>query len=336
MTIKKLTLFLIISLSAFTSAMSETTEYCRVVVYRNNSGVDDGSTYKILSNNTLITELKNKNYYSFYVPKGMLNLKAYYMISAEINLAVVKSSTCYVRLDLNTEGSKQIARLVAVDSIRATNEMITCRIPDARKPVKENLIPLNKIAMNLGAGWAFKRIPVIVTNYNDDATIGFGGGFNGSLFYTRELNEYFGMDFNLSAQESNIIPSLNNASVSFSRTSFSVQPFLIIPLNYESRRRLKLGIGLDYYLSASLDFDTEKMNNGFKESWTYDNPWGYSISTSFEEIFRNNWACEVGLKLSGVKYRFVSSDGRWAPTDSELGSPGGLSLYFQVGLGYHF
>src|ERR1035437_9448945 len=300
MSLKKITLCFLFILLTFSPLLAENSPYCRIIVYRNNLSTDDVYSYKILSNNTLVTELQNKNYFAFYAPAGTLNIKAYYMVSAELDVSVVKNITSYVRLDLRTVKDKQIASLVVVDSVTATNEIAACKIPNAHKPIQQRSIPQNQLGLNVGGGWSFTRVPMIVTTTATDATIGFGGGFGGMIYFAREFNDYLGMDFDLGVQESNIIPGLDNASVDFTRGCFSVTPFFIIPLNAESSKRLKIGAGVDLYFGSVLDINTEKIKNGIVEKWNYNQPLGYHIACLYEAVFNRNWVGRGGFQLNSV------------------------------------
>ena len=336
MILKKSFLCIIALLFISSSLFSEQTAYCRIVIYRNNPSSEDDTAYKILSNETLLTDLHNRNYFAFYMPEGILNLKAYYRVSADLEVSIVRNMTCFIRLDVSTVEDKQIAKMVVVDSITASNEMLSCKIPNAHKPISNRTIPQNKIGISLAPGWGFDRIPIITTTYSSEATIGFGGGFNGLISYTREISSFFGMDFDLSTQSSSIKPYLSNASVDFSRDCLSINPFFIIPVKDGGRKRIKIGAGVDYYFGSVLNFDMSKLKGGFNEKWNYNNALGYNVTGMYEDIFRNNWTGQVGLKLCSVNYRFESTQGNYAPTDNTFGNPNGLSLYFLVGLGYHF
>lgn len=336
MAFKQFSLSIIAFLFVSSSVLSENSSYCKVVIYRNNPSTEDGYAYKVLSNNTLLTELKNKNYFTFYMPEGKLNLKAYYVVSAEIDLPIVKNKTSFVRLDVLTENSKQIAKLVVVDSITANKEILSCKTPTVHKRINYNEVLKNQIGLSIGGGWSFTRIPIIVTTQSTDATLGFGGGFNGSIFYTREFSEYFGTDFNLSTQSSGILPGLTNASVNFNRGCLSITPFFIIPINADGEKRIKLGAGLDYYFGANLNFDMAKLKDGFNEKWNYNQPLGYNITGMYEVIFQNNLSVQAGGRFCSVKYKFVSSQGSRIPTDATYGNPSGMGLFFLLGIGYRF
>lgn len=336
MTLKQFSLSIIAFLSVCSSVLSENSPYCKVVIYRNNPSTEDGYGYKVLSNNTLLTELKNKNFFTFYMPEGKLNLKAYYIVSAELDIQIVKNRTSFVRLDVLTENSKQIAKLVVVDSITANKEIMSCKIPTVHKRVNYNEVLKNQIDLSIGGGWSFTRIPIIVTTQSSEATLGFGGGFNGMISYTREFSEYFGTDFNLSTQSSGILPGLTNASVDFNRGCLSITPFFIIPINTDGQKRIKLGAGLDYYFGADLNFDMAKLKDGFNEKWNYNQPLGYNITGMYEVIFRNNLSVQAGGRFCSVKYKFVSSQGTWVPTDATYGNPSGSGLFFLLGIGYRF
>jgi len=336
MIFKKITLCLLTLFCISNSLFSEKTAYCRIVIYRNNPSTEDGTAYKIVSNETLLTELQNKNYFAFYMPEGNLNLKAYYMVSADLEIPIVKKTTYFIRLDVHREDAKQLAKMVVVDSITATKEMMTCKIPNSHNPIRNNDILKNQLGLSIGGGWSFTRIPVIYTTTSSDATLGFGGGFNGTVFYTHEFSEYFGTDIHLCAQSSGVIPSLTNASVDFTRGCISITPFFIIPINSDGLKRIKLGAGVDYYFNAVLNFDMAKLKDGFNEKWNYNSPLGYNITGMYEQIFSNNLSVQAGGRLCSVKYRFESSQGNYAPTDTTFGNPSGLGLFFLLGMGYRF
>jgi hypothetical protein len=333
---KKITLCLVALLTVCNALFAEQSSYSKIVIYRNNASAENAYPYKILSNGTLLTELQNKNYFTFYMPEGILNLRAYYIVSADLQLPIVKNKSCYIRLDIQTVHDKQQAKMIVVDSLTATNEILSCKVPNIHNHIKNKLIPDNKIGFSLGAGWNFDKVPLIVTTSNSEASIGFGGGINAMISYTREFSDYFGMDFDLSTQTSSITPYLNNATVNFNRGCLSVNPFFIIPLQKDHRKRIKLGAGLDYYFTTGMNFETEKLKDGFNAEWTYNQPLGYNVTGMFEDIFRNNWSIHVGLKLCNVTYQFVSSNVNQYPSDQALGNPNGLGLFFLAGIGYHF
>jgi len=336
MILKKIVFCLISLILSISTAFSEKTSYCRIVIYRINPSIEDVSAYKIESNSTLLTELKNKSYFAFYMPEGDLKIKAYDKVSDELDVHIVKNTNYFIRLDVKTEGTKQSAKLVVVDSIEARNELLSCKIPDARNPASQNRFYSNGIGISLGAGWGFHNTSIITTTDNYHSTISYGGGFDLMGVYTREFNEYFGIDFEVSVQESFLMPALTNASATFSRGRFSVNPFFILPLNADCTKRLKIGAGLDYYFSTVLSLETEKLINGMNAMFYYNQPLGYHFSCIYEQFFNRNLSARIGGKLSDVKYKFESSDSNWYPTDNTFSNPSGLTLYFLLGIGYHF
>jgi hypothetical protein len=336
MILKKIIFCIFALFLAVGNVFSEKTAYCRIVIYRTNSSAVDFSVYKIESNRILLTELKNKSYFTFYMPEGDLNIMATDRVSAGLDLTIVKNKNYYIRLDELTEGSTQRAKLVAVDSVVAKNELLSCTIPKVRKRATENLNPPNGIGISLGAGWGSQKSPIIKTTGNRNSTISYGGGFDLMGTYTREFYEYFGMDFDLSIQESYLIPSLSNASINFSRGRFSFRPFCIFPLNDVCTKRLKVGAGLDFYFTSVLNIKTEKLINGVNEKLYYNQPIGYHFSCVYEQFINENFTMMIGGKLSDVTYKFESSDVRGFPSDSFYSNPSGLSLYLLLGVGYHF
>jgi len=68
----------------------------------------------------------------------------------------------------------------------------------------------------------------------------------------------------------------------------------------------------------------------------YNQPLGYHFSCIYEQFFNRNLSARIGGKLSDVKYKFESSDSNWYPTDNTFSNPSGLTLYFLLGIGYHF
>lgn len=154
--------------------------------------------------------------------------------------------------------------------------------------------------------------------------------------YTREFSKSFGMDIDLSIQQSFLVPSLTNASASFSRGRISVRPFILVPLNANDTKRLKVGVGLDSYFSTVLNMETEKLVNGTNGNWYYNKPLGYHFSCVYEQFVNDNFSLMAGGKVSNVTYKFESSDVNWYPSESSYTDPNGLTFYLIFGAGYHF
>lgn len=333
--LKRFLFCLMIIFSGINTLLASNNNTCRIVIYRNDTIEDYHSSYKVYMNDSVITKLKNKIYYSFYVGEGKVNLKINNPHLSKISLSPKKNRTYFIKISPNPISTDSAAIFSLVDSTLARKEFIRNCIAD-KAPKKEEVIkPINSIGFNIGGGFGLDKTSVIYTTDYKDVFISYGGGFDVGLNYTLEFYKYMGLSCDLGYKRSYLYPSIDNGSIHFERKNISFTPICIIPLNHLETSRLKLGIGGDFYLSPVMTIDISKLKDGFGDTWKYKNNQGYHISAFYEQLMHNNMSVNMGICYYNVVFNFDSGE-NYHPTSDNLihGQGGGINII--GGFGYHF
>jgi hypothetical protein len=101
-----------------------------------------------------------------------------------------------------------------------------------------------------------------------------------------------------------LIPYLSNATTTYRRGYLSITPAFMIPMDDESNRKFRLGIGYDLYYDNHLIINGSKVPNCFDAVWKYKMANGFHVTATYNMTFLNNWNLDYGLKYYYVYYNF--------------------------------
>ncbi|WP_243347791.1 hypothetical protein [Parabacteroides sp. FAFU027] len=325
----------VILLSVITALWASDTNNCRIVFYRNDNLENQHPAYKVYMADSIITKLKNKTYYSFYVKPGCLYFKNYNPNLSEIHLKTQKDKTYFIKLGPNPVSPDSSLVFTLMDSAMARKELIRNQLTNKAPTKKDVFIPQNSIGFNIGGGFGLDKASAVNTTTAEDAYISFGGGLDLGLNYTLEFIKNFGLALDFGYKRSFLHPSISNGSIHFERKNISITPLYMIPLNKKESSRLKIGIGGDLYLNPEMTFELSKIKDGFDDTWKYKDQQGFHISAFYETIMPSDWSFQIGITYYNVNYNFKSGE-KYYPTSDFLinGQGGGINI--TGGLGYHF
>jgi len=334
MNLKKLYLVVISIMSL--ASLNAQSKYAKIVVYRNeNTTVKVEEDYKIFADDNLTTSLKNYHFEEFYMPRGSFKLKVNEIFSSISKVECESGQTYYYRINRNFSLPDKPITIVAVDSVTAKNDLKYLRSYFVRKPNDINIARRNGIGINLEPGVGFERVQLMGTTVGTAVMHSFGGGASFGLNYSYKFSDYFGWSAELSHQLSILTPHLTNADVTFDQSILSTTPYITFPVIKRNEQKIKIGGGIDYHFSPVLIIETEKVSNGFNDKWTYSNAFGYHFILFYEAMIGPNIRGHVGFKYSDVQYSYINGE-KYQPTDGQLKTPRGNSLFFSLGAEYCF
>jgi len=221
--------------------------------------------------------------------------------------------------------------LIPVDSVYAKSAIKTKGI---RKILESEALPdrqKSRFGINFGAGIGLKNIDMLVSTDGDDSSISFGGGLQLGAEYGVELNSLLDIGIQANYMLASLAPPLKNAEIDFSRFHLAFRPSLIIPFEGGFKSRLKLGPGLDYYFSATMSLETNKIDGGFNGDWNYSNSLGWHIALIYEYTINRSFMYTFGLRYSGTKYAYENSNSFHVPLHNDLLNGNGNSIDFMMG-----
>jgi hypothetical protein len=316
--------------------LSAQTQYAKIVVYRNEPiNVKEEEVFKIYADETLTTILRNNTFEEFYMPEGSFKLKVNEIYPTICKVACNIGHTYYYRINRNFSLADKPITIVSVDSLTANNELKYLKSNILKKSNVVNIDRRNSIGFVFEPGVGFEKIGILNTTVGTQVMHSFGGGVAFGLSYGYKFSDYFGWSLELSKQFSVLNPSVTNASVVFNQGVFSTTPFFTIPLIKRYKQKIKVGGGVDYRFGAVLNIETEELNNGFNDKWTYKNTFGYHVITFYEWELGTNIRMHGGFKYNDAHYSYVWSE-KFIPLDPRLRTPHGNSLSVSIGCDYFF
>jgi len=333
MHLKKLYLICIGMISL--AGMNAQTKYAKIVVYRNEDVTTKAvEEYKIYVDDNLTTSLRNYSTDEFYMPEGSFRLRVNDESPATLTVKCSKGNNYYFKVYRNRSLPNKPLAIEAVDSVTAKTEMKYVKKSVTRKTETSNMGYQNAIGIVLEPVWGFNNVGMLSTTTGTEAKLNFGGNGIVGIGYSREFSDNFGWSVELQDLFSSLTPQITNGSVDFNTGIISTTPYFKIPI-FKHKQNIKIGAGFDYHFSPTLTYDTEKLVNGIKDEWTYNDALGYHIILFFETMVGKRLKVHTGLKYSDVNYTF-SSGKKYNPTSDELKTIRGNSMAVSLGLEYCF
>jgi hypothetical protein len=168
----------------------------------------------------------------------------------------------------------------------------------------EPLNTSNKLRLQLEGylGFGLDSIKVGETSGGEDVKISGGGGFGGGATLGYGLSRSVDIDGTLGFQVSGLLPAVENARGTFSRS------FLLATVKYKipfrENLQWKLGAGVGYYMGGELDIDIDQgILNGGHTVVDYKNATGFHATGELEIALQRNLVLAVGLKYYKVDYK---------------------------------
>lgn len=306
----------------------------KIIFYRESSQIYSGAAYSIYANGFPVAKLKNQSYYVFECEPNIYNISLDKKSKPNVVINAEAGKTYYILLGFKSNFWTVTPELYLVDSFSAEaliNNGYLKKVDLFTNFAK----PQNRIGLNLGGGAGIKNENVLMLDNGDYSSMSYGGGVGFGLILGHQFGKYFDTEIGFDYQFSELSPSVSNAKMTFNRFSASITPTFVIPLKGGDFRRIKIGGGLSYFLSAKLKADLSKIPDGFKDTWTYNNPLGYHIVVLYEQDISDNWSFNMGIKWIDVSYKLTETQ-RVTPTDSFFFTPNGSGILFNIGVYYKF
>jgi hypothetical protein len=269
------------------------------------------------------------------MPEGSFNLRVNDESPTVQKIECSKGNTYYFKIYRNLNLSNKAIAIVPIDSLTAKNEMKYVKKSPTRQATVFSLEKRNAFGIVFEPGRGFSKTEIINTTEGTASMLSFGGEGTIGFSYSHEFSDNFGWSAELQDQFSSLTPSVTNASVVFDRGIVSTTPYFTIPLKFTHEQKLKIGAGLDYHFNPVLTFDTEKLVDGFKDEWIYNNTLGYHLIAFFEMKLGKRLRGHSGLKYSNVHYTFESSKS-YQPGTADFKTPHANTLAASFGLDYCF
>lgn len=330
------TLYIICFIIICLGKLNAQTRYAKIVVYRNENVYEKvEEKYKIFADGNQTASLKNYNFEEFYMPEGKFVLKVNEIYATVSKVECSLGHTYYFRINRNYSLPDKAITIVAVDSLAANNELKYLRSFTPIKHSTVNLDTQNGIGIMFEPGYGFDKMGLLSTTTGAAVMHSFGGGVSFGMSYSYKFNNYFGLSTELSKQFTFLTPSLTNASVSFNQNVFSATPYFTIPVLRNNHQQIKVGGGLDYHYNPVLNFETDKLVNGFNDKWTYESVFGFHLIAFYEAMMGPNLRGHVGMKYNNVNYSFINGE-QYQPLNPDLKTPNGNALSASLGIEYCF
>jgi len=306
----------------------------KVIIYRENNYQGSAISYKVFANDSLLVRLKNNSYYVYDCSPGEYDFLIDKKELSKVHFNVEKGKTYYLKFDMHIGFWTAVPGFLLVDSISATPIIYNSSMKLLGRYNTPYIRPKSRIGINIGVGAGFENNDMFEMENGKMSTFSYGGGVAYGLKYGYEFNKHLDLALDINYQRNDLSPLLTNASVSFSKTIFSITPSYIIPINGGDNMRLKLGAGVDYSMSNSFTIKSDGLG-GFNDTWKYKNAYGYHASINYELNVSDNWSFNYGFKFYNIKYEFTSSNNS-IPIVRKLIRPNASGFDFLCGIYYHF
>lgn len=303
----------------------------RIIFMRTPSYLGAANLFKVKLANGSIVKLVNGSYYELTVPAGVFEYtqsssKSFY------KMEVVAGRTYYIRASF-VSGVWTLGReLMTGDSVWGGNVMRGGSLKNMRKPL---LRPLNRVGVVFNAGFGFNDIAIVKTTDGSESSMGFAGGAGVSVQVGREVDKHIDIAASYSYMNRGLTTYVKNGTIDFSRHFISVTPSFIIPIQGGYGQRIKIGGGVDFYMSNKLTVKTKGIPGGFEDTWKYGQAVGFHAQLMYEVNMSDRVSIVSGVRYYSVAYSFESG-GLYLPTDDQLAKPNGDGLDLRIGFNYLF
>ncbi len=169
---------------------------------------------------------------------------------------------------------------------------------------KESLVestPELRIDLGLILGTGSEKFDFGTTSSGDNFGISGGGGIGVYLNFGSHLDSNFDIEATMGYQKSDFRPAISNGDGEFTRTYLLTSVKYRIPFSED--KQIKIGCGIGYYFSGSMETDTTQMTNGKELSISYDNSIGMHFTFEYEFFFTRSESITLGLKYYDVRYK---------------------------------
>jgi hypothetical protein len=292
--------------------------------------------FNISANDSLLIRIRNNTYYVYECSPGEYTFMVNNLENTKVNLVAEEGNTYYIRFGLRTGFWSSFPELLVVDSISAHGIVDSGKLRLLKEYDEHLPRPRNRIGLAMNAGGGFSNIPMIVLENGNDASIGFGGGFGIGLSYGYEVSNLVDLSFEFFYRNRGLTPNVSNASINYTSWVTRITPSLIIPIQGGYAMRLKLGAGMGYYTSNMLNFDTYKIQGGFRDKWHYGNSFGPHGNLIFEMSPVENFTFAYGIYLYNASFDYSRSERAIYPLDKKLITGNGSGLDISMRFFYNF
>lgn len=316
------------------NSFCQQSELSRVLIYRENNFNGSVANYRIYANDSLIIKLKNNSFYVYYCKPGNYNFGIDNPKDIKLKLKTEAGRTYYLRFGIVSGFWTTSTELISVDSVSASAPIRSGKMRELGENMPPLIRPKARIGGFFGFGFPFKKYPMFTTNTNEESSISFGGGYLIGLKLGYEVSKFIDLSVSVNYQLNSLTPELKNAETDFERFIISLTPSYIIPIDDGESMRVKVGAGIDYFISPKLTINTTQINGEIGKCY-YSDKFTYHLEGDFEVNFSESWSFTYGIKWYQLNYLFKSGTVQ-IPSNNELFNPIGSGIDLFLVMNYHF
>lgn len=294
-----------------------------------------GFKIPIYMNNRPLVNLNPYSFYELALTPGEYTFCAKMGDSSFVKLTLEPGKKYYIRnyLQSGMWGAKPVMVLTDdKDEIKYINEANLAKQEEAR------FIPIYKTSrfgIIFGGGSGFEEITMFIDDQGDEVTLSTGGGFVIGAEYGLELTPSFDISAQAFYQNSTLSQTLKNGDATFSRFGMSVTPALVFPIKGTQYHKIRLGGGLGYYTSCTMEVDASDAG-GEDMTLKYSSVIGYHGQLVYESLVSDKASFSVGIKLYNIKYEYTTEGSSHIIPDPEILDPNGSGIDFVLGYNFKF
>jgi len=292
--------------------------------------IGKGFSIPIYLNNSFLIKLAPNSYHDVTLPPGEYTFYSKMNDTSTVKFTVEAGKKYYIRNYLMNGFWTVRPKMDISDNVSANTYIEGALLKKQFKEASLPLEPQKRMSFILGGGVGFEKMPLFESENGEEITLSTGGGVALVAEYGYELNPGFDISVNAFYQSSTLSQSISNGNATFNRYGFSVTPAKVFPLKGEKYQKKRLGGGLGYYLSGTIDY--EASNAGGEDLiLNYSPALGFHGSFVYESLISDKAAFFIGIKLYSVNYKYTSANSTGVPLDRKSSDPNGSGLDFNFG-----
>lgn len=319
--------------SLFSQEITQPEGKSDIYFYRIPDYIGSALKMTILIDGEPVVRLRNNSFYRHTVSAGDHEFSFSFGSEMKLRLKTEAGRSYYVRCSLNMgfwagipvmELMEPASGKALIDGHGLNEQFFT---PVSTNPLK------SRLAISIGGGIGFEKMPWFLDENNDEVTLSTGGGYSIGAEYGYMVSRNFDITLNCSFIGSSLSRSLSNASGTFNRMGLTITPSLIIPIRGGQMFRLKAGVGTGLYNFGTMKVDATELGEKLF-IYRYKNAIGFHGQLLFESNFSEKGMTGLGLRYESIRYTIKSSTDN--PTDPMVTAPDGSGLIFFINYSFLF
>ncbi|MFO7864202.1 MAG: hypothetical protein R6U85_09400 [Salinivirgaceae bacterium] len=306
----------------------------KIIFFRESANYATVKSFDIQVNDSTIITMWNNTRYEYECTPGIY----VYAVDGEKQgkVRVEAGNTYYVKLGLVMHPRPVKGRLLLVDSSSAEQLVDFQKMKELHGTPEDLVRPKSKLGFNLVYGIGMSSIPLITMESGGDSKLSFGGVSSFTFSFSHQVNRYFDLSANFSFGISSLNPSLQNATVEYTRRALLITPSYIIPIDGGYKMRFLFGAGFGYYFQNKLEINTSEIVDGFDATWYYENAFAPHVRLTFEVNLYDNWILAYGVSYYDLELLFEDSNKSIYPGKEEMKTADGSGVNLIMGMYYNF